>query len=108
MQKDFVLTMKRIADAFEAEFNLPPEVYRDIGFHMADWLDDYEQLGRVFDMSQNLSNEEIQEIVGGFLIHASHHIAAAHKLAGYGPMEDVFGVGIFEEDEFEEIEEDEN
>jgi hypothetical protein len=107
MQKDFALTIKRIADAFEAEFNLPPEVCRDIGFHMADWLDEYEQLGRVFDMSQNLSNEEIQEIIGRFLIHAPHHINAAKKLSGYGPTEDVFGVGIFEEDEFEEIEGDE-
>ena len=33
------------------------------------------------------------------LIHASNYIAAAKKLAGIGPMEEIFQVGISEEDE---------
>ena len=97
MQENFEAIRKRISDAYEADWDLPPEVCRDIGFHMADWLDDYEQLGRVFDVSQNLSNEELLNLIGQFLIHASNHIAAAKKLAGYGPMEDIFNIGIFEE-----------
>jgi hypothetical protein len=102
MKENFYSIQKRIANAFAAEFDLPPEVYRDIGFHMADWLGDYEELGTVFDMSQEMTTEQIQGIVGQFLIHASNHIAAAKKLAGYGPMEDIFQVGIFEEDETED------
>jgi hypothetical protein len=104
MQENFEAIRKRISDAYEAaDWNLSPKVCWDIGFHMADWLKDYEELGKVFDISQNLSGEEIRDIIAQFLIHAANHIAAAKKLAGYGPMEDIFGAGIFEEDEFDEI-----
>lgn len=89
---------KRIADAYAAEFELSPEICRDIAFHMTDWLDDFEELAQVFDVSKEMSEEQIQKIVSGFLIHASNHIAAAKKLAGFGPMEDIFQVGILEED----------
>jgi hypothetical protein len=98
------LLSKEFLNAYAAEFSLAPEICRDIGFHMADWLDDYEKLGQVFDVSTELSTEQIQEIVSGFLIHASNHIAAAKKLAGFGPMEDMFQLGILEEDEENEHE----
>jgi hypothetical protein len=90
---------KRIADAYASEFELSPDICRDIAFHMTDWLDDYEELVQVFDVSKEMNAEQIQKIVGQFLIHASNHIAAAKKLAGYGPMEDIFQVGIFEEED---------
>jgi hypothetical protein len=66
---------------------------------MTDWLEDYEELAKVFDMSKEMNTKQVQETVGQFLIHASNHIAAAKKLAGYGPMEDIFQAGILEEDE---------
>jgi hypothetical protein len=93
---------KRIADAYATEFELAPETCRDIAFHMTDWLKDYEGFAKVFDMSKEMNTKQVQEIVAQFLIHASNHIAAAKKLAGYGPMEDIFQVGIFEEDETDE------
>lgn len=102
LDENYIHIHKRIADAYAAEFELTPKVCRDIAFHMTDWLKDYEELAKVFDMSQELSTEQVQEIIGQFLIHASNHIAAAKKLAGYGPMEDIFQVGILEEDEIDE------
>jgi hypothetical protein len=99
LNENYLSIHKRIADAYAAEFELAPEVCRDIAFHMTDWLEDYEELAKVFDMSKELSTQQVQEIVAQFLIHASNHIAAAKKLAGYGPMEDIFQVGILEEDE---------
>ena len=103
LDEDYKSINKRIHDAFSEEWELPPEVCRDVAFHMTDWLDDYEELGKVFDTSQNLSKVEVTKIVFGFLIHASNHIAAAKKLVGGGPMEDIFQVGIFEEDKIEEV-----
>ena len=33
------------------------------------------------------------------LAHVPDHVAAAKKLAGVGPIEDIFGVGVLIEDE---------
>jgi hypothetical protein len=94
----------RIADAYAIEYELAPEICKDIAFHMTDWLDDFEELKAVFGPSKELTTKQILETVNGFLIHASNHIAAAKKLAGYGPMEDIFQVGILEEDEMDKTE----
>lgn len=86
MEENYKRFRKRIEDAYLAERYFSPEVCRNIAFHMTDWLDDYEELGQVFDASAKLSKKRIQEIIMRFLIHASDHIAAAKKLADLGPM----------------------
>jgi hypothetical protein len=45
-----------------------------------------------------LSNDQIVDIVIRFLAHVPNHVAAAKKLVGLGPMEDIFEVGILIED----------
>ena len=87
----------RIAEAF-TEFELKPEVVEDIAFHMTDWKENLEDLIRLYESPDQLSNDEIQDIIIRFLAHVPNHVAAAKKLAGVGPIEDVFKVGVFEED----------
>jgi hypothetical protein len=70
----------------------------EIGFHMTDWKHDLEMILRLYDPEQDLSDSEISSIVHQFLAHVPNHIAAAKKLIGYGPIEDVFGVGVLEDE----------
>ncbi len=53
---------ERIFETYKVEFELPSDVCRDIAFHMTGWLDDYEALRSVFDLSQELSTKQIQVI----------------------------------------------
>ena len=85
---------KALTDSMEE-----PEAARDIAFHMTDWDDDLQDIVRLYDRLEELSDEEIVKIIIGFLVHVPNHVAAAKKLIGLGPMEDIFEVGILEEDE---------
>jgi hypothetical protein len=89
----------RIAEAF-AEIELAPEVAEDIAFHMTDWKEDLLELMHLYESPAQLSNDQIQEIVIKFLAHVPNHLAAARKLAGLGPIEDIFHVGVLSEDSF--------
>jgi len=66
---------------------------------MTDWDHNLEDLTSVYDMNQRLDNKRVSEIVIEFLAHVPNHVAAARKLIGIGPIEDVFEVGVLEEDE---------
>ena len=88
---------KRIAAAF-SEFELEPQVVEDIALHMTDWKENLEEIVRLYEQTDLLTNDEIQHIVLVFLAHVPNHVAAAKKLLGLGPIEDVFGVGVLEED----------
>ena len=81
------------------EIEIPSETARDIAFHMTDWDHNLEDLTSVYDMNQRLDNKRVSEIVIEFLAHVPNHVAAARKLIGIGPIEDVFEVGVLEEDE---------
>ena len=88
---------KRIAAAF-SEFELEPQAVEDIAFHMTDWKENLEELVRLYEQPERLSDEQIQHIILVFLAHVPNHVAAAKKLLGLGPIEDVFEVGVLEED----------
>lgn len=88
----------RIAQAFSS-FGEGPEVARGIGFHMTDWDHNVDDLIRLYDAPEAFSDDEIQSIIIQFLAHVPNHVAAAKKLAGIGPIEDIFKVGVLEEDE---------
>lgn len=88
---------KRIAAAF-SEFELEPQSVEDIAFHMTDWKKNLEELVRLYEQPEQLTDEQIQHIILVFLAHVPNHVAAAKKLAGLGPIEDVFEVGVLEED----------
>lgn len=87
----------RIAEAL-AELELRPEIVEDIAFHMTDWKEDLVELVNLYDSPGELSNDQIQHLIIKFLAHVPNHIAAARKLIGLGPIEDVFEVGVLTED----------
>jgi len=88
----------RIAEAF-AEFELTPGVPEDIAFHMTDWEEDLFAFVHLYESAERLSNNEIREMIIKFLTHVPNHVAAAKKLAGVGPIEDIFEVGALLDDE---------
>jgi hypothetical protein len=88
---------ERIASAFAAN-DLEPRVVQDIAFHMTDWTEDLNDLLQLHEKIEELSDEQIRKLVIGFLAHVPNHLAAAKKLIGLGPIEDVFEVGVLEED----------
>src|SRR5258705_12909669 len=88
----------RIATAFATSMDLS-EVAEDIAFHMTDWDHNVDDLIRLYEQPESFSDDEIVHILVKFLAHVPNHVAAAKKLAGIGPIEDVFEVGVLQEDE---------
>ena len=72
---------------------------REVAFHMADWFDKLEELHHAWHTLENIEDEQLSKIIYAFLAHVPDHLAAAKKLIGYGPIEDIFKVGVLEEDE---------
>ena len=89
---------KRIEQAFNSLLD-SPAVARDIAFHMTDWDSDLDALIRLYENPQTYTDDQITEIIYGILAHVPNHVAAAKKLSGMGPIEDIFKVGVLEEDE---------
>jgi hypothetical protein len=88
----------RIAKAFSGSSDIP-QASSEIAFHMTDWDHNVDDLVRLYENPDAFSDEEIVSIVLRFLAHVPNHVAAAKKLAGIGPIEDIFGVGVLVEDE---------
>lgn len=88
---------QRMRIAFE-EIEETSSVAHDIAFHMTDWLSDIRDLQETYSNIENLSSDEIRSFVYKFLAHVPNHLNAAMKLSGIGKVEDVFQVGIFEDD----------
>ena len=88
----------RIAEAFSKSMD-QSSVANDVAFHMTDWDHNLDDLLRIYKDPGRISNDEIVRIVLEFLAHVPNHVAAAKKLAGLGPIEDVFEVGVLVEDD---------
>ena len=88
----------RIQQAFEATGE-ETRISCDIAFHMTDWLSDVIALFEIYSNIETRSDDEIRAFVYGFLAHVPNHVNAAAKLSGIGKVEDVFKIGIFEDDE---------
>jgi hypothetical protein len=88
----------KIAEAFATSMESTREAAKDIGFHMTDWDSDVDELIALYEDPDAFSNDQIVDIVIRFLAHVPNHVAAAKKLVGLGPMEDIFEVGILIED----------
>jgi len=71
----------------------------EVAFHLTDWKHNLDELAQIFENADELSDDHIQRTVIKFLAHVPNHIAAAKKLVGLGPIEDVFNVGVLKEDE---------
>ena len=92
----------QVRDRIEAAFaslTEQPDIGREIAFHMTDWDGDPEQITNFYARPDSLTGDEVQTLVLAFLSHVPNHVAAAKKLSGMGPIEDVFSVGVLEEDE---------
>jgi hypothetical protein len=87
----------RIAQAFASSLD-DPEAAREIAFHMTDWDHNVDDLVKLYEQPESFSDDEILSIIIQFLAHVPNHVAAAKKLAGIGPIEDVFEVGVLNED----------
>jgi hypothetical protein len=87
----------RIAQAFASSMD-EPGIAREIAFHMTDWDHNVDDLVKLYERPESFSDDEILSIIIQFLAHVPNHVAAAKKLAGMGPIEDIFKVGVLEED----------
>lgn len=99
MQKKTEQLRDRIARIFTDSMKAKPEVARDIAFHMTDWDHNLEDMVRLYEQQESLSDDEVIDIIIQFLAHVPEHVAAARKLVGVGPITDIFEVGVHEEDE---------
>lgn len=78
---------------------VPPEVAKDIAFHMTDWLSDHQAWNDFCRDPGSLDPAAVHRLLVNFLVHVPNHVAAAQKLLLGSAMKDVFGVGIFDEKE---------
>lgn len=88
----------KLTTAFATSMDLS-SVAADIAFHMTDWDHNLDDLIRLYEQPEAFSDEEVVDMVIHFLAHVPNHVAAAKKLVGIGPIEDVFQVGVLREDE---------
>ena len=88
----------KITEAFALSMGSTQDAAKDIGFHMTDWDTDVDELIALYENPDAFTNDQIVDIVIRFLAHVPNHVAAAKKLVGLGPMEDIFGVGVLIED----------
>jgi hypothetical protein len=87
----------RITDAFAVSMG-SRDAAKDIGFHMTDWDGDVDELIKLYENPDGFTDDQIVDIVLRFLAHVPNHVAAAKKLVGLGPIEDIFNVGVLVED----------
>tara|TARA_R110002072_G_scaffold1099_3_gene9158 strand:+ start:208 stop:486 length:279 start_codon:yes stop_codon:yes gene_type:complete len=69
----------------------------DVGFHMYDWYQDLKRLWEFTSDPNSYTDEELEQLLTQFLIHAPNHIAAAAKLYTGNGVGDIFGVGACDE-----------
>jgi len=91
------LVRNKIAAAFAAN-ELDSKIVEDIAFHMTDWKEDLDHLVDLYHNVDSVIDSDIRKGVISFLAHAANHIAAAKKLIGLGPIEDLFKVGVLRDD----------
>ena len=94
---DFKEIQDRVAAVLSPDVGA--EAAREIAFHMADWSENLEELHYAWHNLENIDGKQLSKIIYLFLAHVPNHVAAAKKLIGYGPIEDIFKVGVLEEDE---------
>lgn len=75
------------------------EVAKEIAFHLCDCESDFQEMNDLFSNPKKFSDRDVLKLIISFLAHAPNHLAAAKKLIGLGPIEDIFDVGVLKEDE---------
>ena len=95
---DFAQMLERVTRALVA-IGIDEAKAKDVAFHMSDWKTDLDEWAAVWENPDAFDDERLTDIIYGFLIHVPNHVNAAKKLLELGPVEDIFGVGIFEDEE---------
>jgi len=85
------------AALIDAEFK--PDLAEEIAFHMSDWTENLEEISQIYNQGEDMEHNSINQIIITFLAHVPNHLAAAKKLIGLGPIDDIFDVGVNEHDE---------
>ncbi len=80
------------------DLEMEPEAINDAVFHMTDWLNDLKAWHSFCEKPESLSNDELQDLLMGFLVHVPAHVAAAGKIITGFPVQDVFGIGAISTD----------
>ena len=96
--------VERIRSRIEAvalKQGLSQQTAYDSAFHMVDWIDDLRKLVAFFENPESYTDEQVDDLLSGFLIHAPNHLAAAAKLYADYPVSDLFGVGAIKKTEDE-------
>lgn len=91
--------VRKVIERAFSSFTDGPRIGREIAFHFTDWDGDLKELLELYESPSSFTDDEIQKRLLGFLAHVPNHVAAAKKLAGLGPIQDVFNVGVCTEDE---------
>jgi hypothetical protein len=81
-----VLARAALEEAFQTESesreSYPPEIAREIAFHLSDWDIDAAFIVCLHLYPERFSADEIRAGIGQFLCHAPNHIRAACGLTG--------------------------
>jgi hypothetical protein len=80
----------RLASALSADY--PPDIAREIAFHLMDWHTEAAFMMAVQLFPERFTPEELVYGANMLFSHAPNHLAAAAKLAGY-PIQDAFEIG---------------
>jgi hypothetical protein len=94
---DFKEIQDRVAAVLSPDVGA--DVAREIAFHMADWSENLEELHHAWHNLNSIDDERLGRVIYTFLAHVPNHVAAAKKLIGCGPIEDIFKVGVLAEGE---------
>ena len=94
--------LARIREVIRHEVDFSDTVVEDIAFHLTDWLQDLEAYYRFCSDPDSMSDEQVSQLLTGFLVHVPNHVAAASKLLTGVPVTDVFGVGATSEDKHDD------
>ena len=95
---DFAKMLERVTRALVA-IGINEGTAKDVAFHMSDWKTDLDEWAAVWKDPEAFDDEQLTDVIYKFLVHVPNHVNAAKRLLELGPVEDIFGVGIFEDDE---------
>jgi hypothetical protein len=84
---------ERFSGVLRRELGLTKAAADEAAFHLTDWSEELYLLHDLFEHPKKRTDREVRDALMGFVAHASHHVAAAHRAIMDLPVTDVFGIG---------------
>ena len=84
---------ERVQEALRAGRFLSAIQAKAAAFHLTDWVDELYAVARLFNDPRPWTDREAQAVLLRFVVHASAHVAAAHRIIAGSPVTDVFELG---------------